>query len=193
MSLSTIRRFLSLDCVDGDAAAVSARNSEVWPTANDVADYAYKSLASIWLLSLPITSAALANTITYKKGEMLGNTVQEINLLSLPEESYQNQESTLNNHPGALDYYMEVIYKLPQKVSDYDRLMNTSLRVRYLLDHRWRRKRGEKPNYIKTVPIVDKSLDQGGIICEWLGFTYPPNGSEMVERWLVRQIVIVPQ
>ena len=190
MSVPTIRQFLANDVVDSDPAVVSADNSASWPTSADVADYGYKSLGTIWV-GVPTTSPTLASRIVYKAGEGTNNALGEISLIALPMESVENQQSIDNNTTGALDYYMEIVYRLPDKQASWDKINNASIRVRYLLDYNWRRKRKEKPIQISVTPAVDKSLD-GSFLCRWLGYKTPPNGIEVVELWLVSQEIVVP-
>ncbi len=193
MSLATIKAFISQNTVDLDPAVVQAKNSVAFPTVGDVADYCYKSFGAIWLPdNAAITCGAIARTIHYKKGETTNTASQEIVLLSLPEESYQNAEGSNNNDPGALDYYMEILYKLPEGAGDFDKLMNCSYKMRWLLDKKWRQRRKERPIWIIMNPPVDKALGTEGILCEWLGFVNPPNGVEILERWFVKHLIVVP-
>ena len=191
MSLPTIRQFLANDVDDGDPSAVSASNSAAWPTSADVADYAYKSLGTIWVAAAT-TSATLASRIVYKTGEGTNNPLGEISLIALPMESVENQQSIDNNSTGAQDYYLEIVYRLPDKQSNWNKIDNASKRVRYLLDYNWRRKRQAKPIQISVSPVVDKSLN-GSFLCRWLGYKTPPNGIEVVELWLVSQEIVVPE
>lgn len=191
MSVPTIKQFLANDISDLDPSTVSADNSASWPTSADVADYGYLSLASIWVATAT-TSSTLASRITYSAGMGTNTAIGEIALIYLPMESVENQQSIENNATGALDYYMEIVYTLPDKQANWNKINNASLRVRYLLDLNWRRKRKAKPIHISVTPKVDKSLD-GGLICRWLGYKTPPNGISVVELWLVSQEIVVPQ
>lgn len=193
MSVPTIKQFLANDIVDANPATVSASNAACWPTSADVADYGYLSLGSIWV-GVPTTSSVLASRIVYKAGEGANNALGEISLISLPTESVENQQGLDNNSVGAIDYYMEIVYRQPDKSANWSKINNAALRVRYLLDHNWRAKRRARPNHIMVTPVVDKSLGVNeGIICRWLGYKTPPNGIEVVELWLVSQQVVVPQ
>ena len=94
---------------------------------------------------------------------------------------------------GLMEFDMEIIYKMPQGKEDYDRLWETSLKVRYLLDRSWRAKR-KLGGIIKVDPVVDKGMEASdGLLCEWCGFTSPPNGYEMAERWHVKYQVVIPK
>ncbi len=190
MSVPTIRAILAADITDLDPSVVSANNSAAWPTSGDVADYGYKSLGTIWVG--PGTSTpTLTSRLVYKAGEGTNNALGEISLIALPMESVENQQSIENNSTGALDYYMEIVYRIPDKQANWDKIQNASIRVRYLLDYNWRRKRKLGPA-IKVSPAVDKSLN-GGFLCRWLGYKTPPNGIEVVELWLISQELVVPQ
>jgi hypothetical protein len=187
-----------MDVNDSSAAAVSALNSSVWPTAADVADYAYKSLGTLWI-GAATPSSDLEERIVYKFGEGENYAYGEISLLSMPTESIYNDMGEKRNEEGALDFYLEIVYRLNDRDADWDKIYNTSMRVRYLLDYGWRAQRTRYGNVVSpyiNVPSplkTDKGLKDPGIRCEWLGYITPPNAIEAAERYLISYTVIVPK
>ena len=193
--LATIRRFLmdDADSTPPTASQVSAANLAYWPTAGDVPRYTYTTLDALWLIS-NTGATALGNTIGFEKGEVANNSTQSISLITKPTPSYVIPESFKDNDPGAMDFYMNIIYSLPQGQASFDRLTQTRLRVRYLLDHLWRqRRRGVSP-LVKVTPSVDKIMaTSDGLRCQYLSDETACNGQLVVESWAIHQTIVVPK
>jgi hypothetical protein len=189
MCIPAIRNYLSSDTISTTSSSVSAANSDVWPTSASVADYAYKSLGELWLLTSTPASSDLAKRIVHKFGEGRVAAEGEISLYLAPLEGSTADIGVRSQELGSEASFLEIVFRLPEASADWDRIINAELRVRYLLDSLWRGRRKMPPSIPST---GDKSLN-GNIFCQWDRYMSPPNANEVWVRYYLSFTRIVPR
>lgn len=191
MSAKAIRYYLMQDTVSGSASTVSTDNPNLWPTAADVPDYAYKSLGNLWLSSATPVSSQLGDSIVYRFGQN-DTATNEISIFTQPIESVIS-DTMRDNTIGAEESNLVIrITKTATSSSSVDLIQNIELRLRYLLDINWRRRRRGTPPFIPSTG--DKSLDSAvGVLCEWDGYVTMPNAIQTIVRYKTYYVRGVPR
>lgn len=186
MSAQAIRYYLSQDVTDGSAATVAANNPTLWASSAVVPDYAYKSLGTIWL-GAPTLSSTLGNKIVYRFGSN-DTDVADISLFTQPIDSALF-DRVKDNEIAAEETNLVVRLTIPQDsrlstINNFLILQNAELRIRYLLDTNWRRKRRGTPPIVPS--LGDPSLDPTyGIYVTFDGYIVPPNAEQIQVRYRV--------
>ena len=187
MSLANIWYYLINDTVGLSASTVSSENSDLFPTAADVPPHAYKPLSEIWVGSAS-GSGEMANRVVYQHGLGFEESRGEITLRGYEIPSSEDPaEGEYSNDPGAETMRLNIVFRQPDELTatsaDYQRIIQAELRVRYLLDENWRRKR--RPEDGILVPATyDRSIISG-IRCTRMRQLDPPNAKEFTASYIV--------
>lgn len=193
MAREAIKLYIANDVasvVSTTASGVQALNSDLWETSAQVPSYAYRSFGQIWIGG-SAASGELANRIVYKMGSAEENALGEITLLCDEMESVDlKQEGLQTNEAGGESMYLDIVLRLPDTKKDYDRIVNAELRLRYLLDENWRKKRRGTTPYI---PNLGDHTITDNVRLRWIRHLVPPNAKEVWTRYAVNFTRAVPR
>lgn len=171
------------------ASGVWLQNTLTWPSSSVVPDYAYKSFGAIWV-SATCASSELANRVVYKLGSKLEASLGEVTLLGTIIESVDvTNDGLRSNDPGAETMYLDIVLRLPEERQNWDKISNADLRLRYLLDENWRKRRRGTSPFIPN--LGDYSIDTS-VRLRWTRHMVPPNAKEIWSRFIVSYTRAVP-
>ena len=183
-----IKQFLSLDVLSEQASAVQARNTDLWSSAAEVPDYAYKCLKDIWV-GTRAASGELTNRIVTKYGEGQTASTGEIALYIRPVESVNMQTPQQASVTGAESTMLEIVLMKSPDQGTMKQMENTELRIRYLLDHLWR---GRRKTFPQLPAAGDPSIN-GYILCQYDQYLSVPTALQVATRYWVSYYRSVPR
>lgn len=190
MSVHVVRAYLLADLTSTTASAVYANNTDIFDSASDVPDYAYKSLKDIWV-GTSATSAEYSRRIVSTIGEGKTNADGTIEIVaSKIEESVLASQSMRSNAVGSECSYIDIRLSLPEKSKSQSTIENAEFRIRYLIDQLWRTQRPS------TTPGLDSTSDKsivGKVLCTFYEYLSPPNALEVVVRYRLEYRRAVPR
>lgn len=193
MSLYAVWLLLANDvpsAITTTACSVAAANPDLWSSPSLVPSYAYQSLGQI-LVGSTCSSGELGLHIVYKEGEALENSLSEITLIGTPFESTElPREGLDSNEIGAETLKLEIAVRLPEESQNWQRITNAELRIRYLLDQSWRKKRR---NTTPFIPNLGDNSVTGQIICTYCEYAAAPNAKEIFSRYILAYTRAVPR
>lgn len=193
MALYELYLYLANDFTTTAASTVQANNTDIWPSAALVPSYAYLPLSKIWLgnVGVPSASSAMSDRIIYQLGMGLEDSRGDITLYGTSIESCLAGEYGLDaNNAGASSMTMDIYFRLPEEKENWNKVINAELRVRYLLDENWRKRRSSTPPWVPN--LGDYSVI-GPVRCTWQRILMPPNSKELVSRYFVCFYTAVPR
>ena len=190
-----IQHFLSTDVVNSDPSVVLSRNSSTWSNVGDLPLYTWTSLGTLWMGRI-VSSTELITRLNYQFGEGEFSAEGEISLLTRPIESVRIPEAWYSNDAGAETTYLDMVLRQPENEMSVARMMNVELRLRYLLDNKWRATR--RGGGVYTSPNIpnsgDTSISQDmPILCQWMNYLTEPTAVEMAVRYVVSYQRNVPK
>ena len=189
MSIEAVQLYLCQDVLVGLASSAQVANPE-WATS-EPPWYSYKSLGQMLVLN-SCPTGVLSSRIVCKLGEGKEDARGDIILQPTDYESTAYRSIGFNsNTPGAETTVLDLKFSLPNApgVGSYQRMLNLVLRVRYLLDETWRKKRGAPP----YIPNVGDPTVGSLIRCVWQKDESPIRAEESYQKYILCYNRIVPR
>lgn len=193
MALQAIQLYLASDVASAvftTASGVQALNTDLWSDPSLVPSYAYQSLGQIWL-GVSAASGQLLNRIVYQVGENLEASEGDISLLGDEIQSTDvSNDGFQSNEAGAETMFLDIVLSLPEERQNWNRITQADLRIRYLLDENWRKRRKGVSPYI---PNLGDPTVGGNIRLRWIRHLVPSNAKELWSRYMVAYTRAVPK
>lgn len=132
--------------------------------------------------------------MNWKFGDRKTAPEGEISIYVSPIEAVRIPEAFMSNQPGAETSFLEFVLRQNEGSMSVPRMEQVELRIRYLLDYKWRStRRGGITPTPPFIPCVGDKTIIPPILCQFDQFMAPITSTETWVRYIVSYTRAVPR
>jgi hypothetical protein len=94
-----------------------------------------------------------------------------------------------SNEPGGETMFLDIVLRMPEESHNWDVITQADLRLRYLLDENWRKRR----KVAAYIPNLGDNTVGDRVRLRWIRHLVPPDADELWSRYMVAYTRAVPR